>query len=168
MVIPPAIALQRRADTMAAFKTKLAVLERAAEGKRLDDLPGRLTPSSFCRWEAPECSVKRISSFTFYNDAYSKERERALVGIKKLLVRRREKLAKKTSKSLTESDYKQRAKDQKTRADSFANQYSEQMECNRRLLERVEQLEQKLARAVRELSKVQPLRSVSSKRRPQT
>lgn len=150
---------------MMAFKTKNAVLKKVATGRLPDDLPRRLSPLWFCGWQAPAHDVKRISTFIFYSKKdkdYEKERGAALAGIAALDRRRKAKLAKQASKNPTVGDLKQQLKEERARAKSFANQYSAQARLVSKLTERVEELEQRLARANRDLSQVRPLRSVKA------
>jgi Skp family chaperone for outer membrane proteins len=73
---------------------------------------------------------------------------------------RRAAKAKKKSKGVTVDNIKIELQAEQLRSREFANQYNEQVKLTEALSRRVDELEQALSRAKRDLSKIQPLRGI--------
>jgi len=118
----PAVALRRRQAALAAFQTKLDVLERLLSEGDLSRFPARASISAFASWEDAELQVTALSRSALYsNDAEYPELRRRM---DHLITRVSQRRAKSTRSQNIAEVLRQRLTIAEERARSYVNQYS--------------------------------------------
>lgn len=118
----PAIAIRRREAAIAAFRTKLAVLELLLSERKLDSVPKRLSVTAFASWKDAELGVTALSRSVIYSDeAEYLELRRIMEHLLDQVAQRR---ARGTRRENAEENLRRRLAEAEERAKSFVNQYS--------------------------------------------
>lgn len=118
----PAIAVRRRQATLAAFRTKLEVLERLLSEGNLDSLPKRLSVAAFASWEDAELGTAALSRSVVYSDEAEYIELRR--NMEHLLERVAQRRARGSRRQNAEEGLRRRLAEAEERAKSFVNQYS--------------------------------------------
>jgi hypothetical protein len=118
----PAIAIRRHEAALAAFRNKIAVLERLLTDCKLEKAPARLSVSAFTAWEDAELGIIALSrSVVYSNDAVYIELRK---NMEHLLERVAQRKVRSNRRQNSEEVLKRRLADVEESAQSFVNQYS--------------------------------------------